>query len=118
LKEEVEIITDVEIKSERIDQIPLIYGFLERMRVAGIIDAVLPKPHGNWKGLSYGELVAGFIISILLQCDHRISYIDESAANHIETLRHFFLPRQKTSPMTARRHCFVYSATTKTTALI
>jgi len=51
-----EIIKDFEIRSERIDQIPVIYGFLERMHVVEILNDVLPKSHGNWKGLNYGEL--------------------------------------------------------------
>jgi len=89
MKEE-EIIKDFEIRSERIDQIPVIYGFLERMHVVEIINNVLPKPHGNWKGLSYGELAAGFILYILTQGDHRISYVEDWAASHIETLRHYF----------------------------
>lgn len=88
--EGVEIIKDFEIESERIDQIPVIYGFLERMHVVEIVNDVLPKPHGNWKGLSYGELADGFILYILTQGDHRISYVEEWAANHIETLRHYF----------------------------
>ena len=89
MKEE-EIVKDFEIRSERIDQIPVIYGFLERMHVVEIINNVLPKPHGNWKGLSYGELAAGFILYILTQGDHRISYVEDWAASYIETLRHYF----------------------------
>jgi hypothetical protein len=60
MKDGVDLIKDFEIKSERIDQIPVIYGFLERMRIAEIINEVLPEPHGNWNGLSYGELASGF----------------------------------------------------------
>ena len=60
MKEGLELIEGIEIKSKRIGQIPVIYGFLERMHVAEIINNVLPEPHGNWNGLSYGELAAGF----------------------------------------------------------
>lgn len=44
---------DLEIRSERMNQIPLIYGLLEQMHVAEIIDEVLPKPWRASCGVPY-----------------------------------------------------------------
>ncbi|MDJ0900557.1 MAG: hypothetical protein QNJ55_17280 [Xenococcus sp. MO_188.B8] len=42
--------------SERADDLPLIIHWLKQMEIASIIDQELAPPHGNRKGLSYGQL--------------------------------------------------------------
>ena len=42
--------------SERADDLPLIIHWLKEMDIASIIDRELASPHGNRKGLSYGQL--------------------------------------------------------------
>ena len=42
-------------KIERVDTIPLIIGFLDKMGVQQVIDGIFTA-HGNWSGLSYGQL--------------------------------------------------------------
>ena len=45
--------------SERIDELPLLIYWLKQMKVEALIDQVLGPPHGNWEGLSYGEVALG-----------------------------------------------------------
>jgi hypothetical protein len=47
--------------SERIDNLPVLIYWLKRMHVDVSIDHVLGPPHGNWEGLSYGELGLVFV---------------------------------------------------------
>ncbi|MFQ6016525.1 MAG: transposase [Anaerolineae bacterium] len=72
--------------SERVDDLPLIVYWLLKMQVAEIIDAVLPKPHGNRQGLSYGQLAVLFLTYILTQYDHRMCSVEEWVRAHPQTL--------------------------------
>jgi hypothetical protein len=54
------------IESERADDLPLIIHWLKQMEIASIIDQELPVPHGNRKGLSYGQLSVLFLTKKLL----------------------------------------------------
>jgi len=58
---------------ERIDDVPLLMYWLLKMHIDKIIDAVLGPPHGNWQGLSYGQLAVVFIAYILTECNHFLS---------------------------------------------
>ena len=72
--------------SERIDELPvLVYG-LKQMRVDEIIDSVLGPPHGNWDGLSYGEVALVFITHIVMRCTHFLSPVEAWAAQHLTSL--------------------------------
>jgi len=55
----------VQISSERVDDIPLIVEWLKQMDIVKWIDQKLSQPHGNRKGLSYGQL------SVLLLTQYR-----------------------------------------------
>jgi hypothetical protein len=46
----------VKIDSERIDDIPVIVEWLKQMEIAKCIDQKLSPPHGNYQGISYGQL--------------------------------------------------------------
>ena len=46
----------VKIYSERIDDILVIVEWLKKMEIAKCIDQKLSPPHGNYQGLSYGQL--------------------------------------------------------------
>ena len=54
---------------ERVDTIPLIIAILNKMGVQQIIDSVF-IPHGNWSGLSYGQLSVLFITYVLHSLTH------------------------------------------------
>ena len=46
------------------------------MRVAELIDAALPTPHGNRQGLSYGQLTAIWLAYMLTEYDHRMNPVE------------------------------------------
>ena len=64
-------------QSERIDSLPLIIYWLKQIKVASIIDNHLGSPHGNRKGLSYGELAVLLLTYIVSEADHRICCLEK-----------------------------------------
>jgi transposase len=70
---------------ERVDNLPLILHWLLQMQVDKIIDAIW-QPHGNWQGVSYGQLAVLFLAYILYTHDHRLSYVEDWYINHRTTL--------------------------------
>lgn len=62
-------------KIERVDTIPLIIAILKKMGVQQIIDSIF-IPHGNWSGLSYGQLSVLFITYVLHSLTHRFSGVE------------------------------------------
>ena len=66
---------EVEIQTERIDDLPLLVAQQQRMGIAEIIDAVI-MPHGNRAGLSVGWTVVGWLSFILSEADHRLSFVE------------------------------------------
>jgi len=72
--------------SERIDELPLLIHWLKQMRVDVIIDSVLGPPHGNWEGLSYGEVALVFLTHVVMRCTHFLSPVEEWAAQHLTSL--------------------------------
>lgn len=65
------------VTSERIDDVPLLIYWLRQMHIDTIIDAVLGPPHGNWQGLSYGQLALIFVAYILTECNHFLSGLQD-----------------------------------------
>jgi transposase len=59
---------------ERVDDVPLILGFLIQLRLPQLLDNHL-KPHPHHQGLSLGWLISLWITSILSQADHRKSHV-------------------------------------------
>jgi transposase len=76
----------VEISSERIDDIPLIVEWLKQMEIAKCIDQKLNVPHGNHKGLSYGQLSVLLLTYIITQSDHRLSAVEPWVVAHRKIL--------------------------------
>lgn len=68
--------------SERIDELPLLIHWLKQMRVDVIIDRVLGPAHGNWEGLSYGELAVVFLAHLVMSCTHFLSPVEAWAETH------------------------------------
>ena len=60
---------------ERVDTIPLINAMLVNMGVEKVIDNIF-KPHGNWSGLSYGQLSVLFVTYVLHSLTHRLSSME------------------------------------------
>ena len=74
------------IKTERIDDLPLLYSQIEKMGIAELIDQYFPT-HGNWQGLSLGKVLAVWLCHILSQQEHRLSYVQPWVGQRLETLK-------------------------------
>lgn len=66
---------------ERIDEIPIIFHKLKEMGIQERIDRFW-QPHGNWKGLSYGQLAVLFILYMIHSLNHRLSGMEGWIAQH------------------------------------
>src|SRR6516162_5814830 len=62
--------TTLRLVHERVDDVPLILGFLNQLRLPHLLDQHL-KPHPHHQGLSLGWLITFWITYILSQADHR-----------------------------------------------
>ncbi len=56
------------------------------MKIASIIDNHLAPPHGNRKGLSYGQLAVLLLTYIVSEADHRICYLETWVSEHQRSL--------------------------------
>jgi transposase len=72
--------------SERIDDLPVLIYWLKQMHVDVIIDQVLGPPHGNWEGLSYGEVALVFVAYVVMCCTHFLSPMQAWASKHLVSL--------------------------------
>lgn len=64
--------TTLQLTHERVDDVPLLLGFLIKLRFPQLLDQFLP-PHPLHQGLSQGWLITLWITYILSQADHRKS---------------------------------------------
>lgn len=76
---------EIEIRTERIDDVPLLMYQQKKMGIPEVLDEVI-HPHGNWEGLSVGWLTTTWLSYILSQADHRMSEVEPWAEEQIETL--------------------------------
>lgn len=60
----------------RLDDLPLLYSQVKGLGVQRMIDDII-QPHGNWRGLSIGEVVAIWLCYMLSEADHRLSSVEE-----------------------------------------
>ncbi len=70
---------------ERVDDIPLLIGLAQRLRLSEILERHLGN-HGNHQGLSNGQLAVVWLAYILSEGDHRKSSVEEWAWQHRQTL--------------------------------
>jgi transposase len=77
--------TEITIRTERIDDIPLLFHFLQQMGIQEILDNCV-NPHGNRQGLSVGWLTTVWLGYIVSQADHRMVEVESWAEELIETL--------------------------------
>lgn len=68
-------------KIERIDTIPLIIASLEKMNVEKTVDSIFIA-HGNWTGLSYGQLTVLFVTYVMHSLTHHFSGMEPWANQH------------------------------------
>ena len=69
---------------ERVDAIPMLIMWLQRMAVAEPIDHHW-TPHREWDGLRYGQLAVIFLTFVLHERDHRRSALADWVAAHQAT---------------------------------
>ena len=74
------------ITTEPIDDVPLLVAQLQKMGVAPLLDKHFPS-HGNWQGLSIGNIVVLWLTYILSQGDHRLNALQGWVAKLLETLK-------------------------------
>jgi transposase len=74
------------IRSERVDDIPLLLAQLDRMGVQPLLDEHFPT-HGNWVGLSLGWVTVLWLTPILSEADHRLNHVQPWAKQRLQTLR-------------------------------
>jgi len=74
--------------SERIDDLPLLVHCLRQMRVDVLVNEALGAAHGNWSGLSYGEVAVLFLTHTLMCCTHFLSPVQAWIAQHEVSLSH------------------------------
>ena len=84
------------IKTERLDDLPLLYSQLEKMGIRELIDRYFPA-HGNWRGISPGLVTTYWLMHIVSQSDHRLKYAEDWASAHRETLH--MLNGQRVEPV-------------------
>ncbi|MBN1454029.1 MAG: IS1634 family transposase [Anaerolineales bacterium] len=76
---------EVAVQTERVDDIPLLVKQQQEMGIAEIIDEEVSR-HGNRGGLSLGWMTIGWLAYILSESDHRVSYVEAWAREHLQTL--------------------------------
>jgi transposase len=74
------------IRTERVDDIPLLLAQMQRMGIARLLDEHFPT-HGNREGLSLGELTIIWLTHVLSEADHRMNRVQPWAERRLETLR-------------------------------
>ena len=77
--------TEITIHTEQIDDIPLLFSFLQQMGIQETLDTCA-NPHGNRQGLSIGWLTTAWLSYIVSESDHRMIEVEPWAETHIETL--------------------------------
>jgi len=71
---------------ERVDDLPVLFGLLQQMRIQEILDAAI-TPHGNWQGLTHGWVITIWLMHILSEQNHCMEPVQEWAAKHLIILR-------------------------------
>jgi transposase len=80
---------NTQITHERVDDIPLLlHLMIEELGLHTIVDEQWPR-HGNWLGLSLGQVTVTWLAHMLSECNHVMSHVQDWS-NHLKhTLAHF-----------------------------
>jgi transposase len=73
------------VKTERVDDIPVLLAQAERMGLPELVDEHF-VPHGNWLGTSVGMTTTIWLTHILSEGDHRLNQVEDWVAHRLETL--------------------------------
>ncbi len=77
---------DGEVQVERLDDIPVIFGLLQKIGIQATIGQVI-ESHGNWKGLSPGWIITVWLIHILSEHTHCMDRVQEWVAKRLQALQ-------------------------------
>jgi transposase len=72
-------------RTERVDDIPLLLAQMDKMNIAALLDKHFPM-HGNWQGLSLGQIAVAWLAYILSEGDHRLNSVQGWVAGILMTL--------------------------------
>jgi transposase len=75
-----------EVQVERLDDIPVIFGHLQKMRIQATIDQVI-ETHGNWQGLSPGWIITIWLTHILSEHTHCMDRVRGWVAKRLHALQ-------------------------------
>src|SRR5438067_1576228 len=78
-------IPDFNLIHERVDDIPLLFGLIQSLKLPEVLDCHL-KNHQKHQGLSNGWLASVWLTYIISQGDHRKCSVQEWAERHQQTL--------------------------------
>ena len=79
-------VTSTKATFERVDELPILLHELQQLKLAEAIDTALPAPHGDRRGLSYGQLSVLMVAFIMSQAEHRLCAVEEWVKRHHLTL--------------------------------
>jgi transposase len=65
---------EIEVTTEGVDDIPLLLAQMNRMGLRELIDQHF-RVHGNWQGLTLGQVVTTWLAHILSRHDHRLNQV-------------------------------------------
>ena len=77
---------ELTVLTERVDDLPVLIASLEKLGLAALTDQHI-RVHGNWQGLSPGQILTGWLAHILSEADHRLNQVQEWAAKRLGTLQ-------------------------------
>src|SRR5436305_3611181 len=72
----------LEFQHERIDDVPLLHGFLQKMQLPDVLEKHLGSHHLH-QGISNGQLACVWLSFILSQASHCKVHVQEWAANRL-----------------------------------
>ncbi len=75
-----------QITHEQVDDIPILMHVLrQQLGFDQLLDEIVPR-HGNWLGLSLGQVTVTWLTHILSECSHFMSHVQDWANARSETL--------------------------------
>ena len=83
MKTEIEV---GEVQVERLDDVPVIFGHLQKTRIQATVDRVI-ETHGNWQGLSPGWIITIWLMHILSEHTHCMDRVREWVAKRLHVLQ-------------------------------
>ena len=75
-----------EVQVERLDDIPVIFGHLQKIRIQATVDQVI-ETHGNWRGLSPGWIITIWLIHVLSEHTHCMDRVQDWVAKRLHALQ-------------------------------